>query len=44
MIGGSLVVADGVLDELRQQGATVRRFGGDDRYGTAGLVVDLLDC
>lgn len=34
-IGGSAVIADSVLDEVRALGLPVTRLAGDDRYGTS---------
>ncbi|HUH07599.1 MAG TPA: cell wall-binding repeat-containing protein [Egibacteraceae bacterium] len=39
--GGAAAVTDGVLDQLSDSGATVRRVGGPSRYETAALLAAL---
>jgi Glycoside hydrolase family 44/Cell wall binding domain 2 (CWB2) len=40
VLGGSSAVSDGVVATLTGLGYHVQRFGGTDRYATAGLVAD----
>ena len=40
VVGGPAVVAERVLDDLRDQGADVTRLGGDGRYDTSRLAAE----
>lgn len=40
VVGGQAVVDEQVLDDLRAQGATVTRLGGDGRYDTSRLAAE----
>jgi putative cell wall-binding protein len=42
VVGGSGVVPDSVVSELKQSGYTVTRYSGQDRYATAVAVADAL--
>ncbi|WP_370325409.1 glycoside hydrolase family 3 C-terminal domain-containing protein [Euzebya sp.] len=42
VLGGEAAVSSQVTDDLEAEGITWRRVGGEDRFATAGLVVDEL--